>query len=64
MLAEKPQDILLIDPGAEDMFDDRLYKRGGVTVHALRVLLGDEAFFDMVKRLSLIHISEPTRPAA
>lgn len=54
-LADKPQDILLIDPGADDMFDDRLYKRGAVTVHALRVLLGDDAFFDMVKRWTTQH---------
>ena len=54
-LAEKPQDILLIDPGADDMFDDRVYKRGALTVHALRVLLGDTAFFDMVQRWTTQH---------
>ena len=32
------------------MFDDRVYKRGALTVHALRVLLGDEAFFRMLRR--------------
>ncbi|GAA1353469.1 M1 family metallopeptidase [Falsarthrobacter nasiphocae] len=44
-LAAKPQDLVLADPGAEDMFDDRVYKRGALTVHALRVRLGDERFF-------------------
>lgn len=49
-LAAKPQDLLLSDPGARDMFDDRVYKRGALTVHALRVLLGDVPFFRMLRR--------------
>lgn len=44
-LRAKPQDLLLADPGPADMFDDRVYKRGAICVHALRVLLGDDAFF-------------------
>lgn len=48
-LSQKPQDLLLSDPGARDMFDDRVYKRGALTVHALRALLGDEAFFTMLR---------------
>lgn len=44
-----PKDILLANPGAKDMFDDRVYKRGALTVHALRELLGDEAFFKAVR---------------
>ena len=31
------------------MFDDRLYERGGLTVHAIRCALGDEPFFRMVR---------------
>lgn len=50
ILATKPQDILLSNPGPDDMFDDRIYKRGAMTVHALRVLLGNEAFFRMIQR--------------
>ena len=49
-LAAKPQDLLLSNPGTRDMFDDRVYKRGALTVHALRVLLGDAAFFPMLRR--------------
>ena len=49
MLARKKQDILLSDPGTRDMFDDRVYKRGALTVHALRRLVGDEAFFATVR---------------
>ncbi|AGT04348.1 putative metallopeptidase [Corynebacterium glutamicum MB001] len=44
-----PKDILLANPGAKDMFDDRVYKRGALTVHALRELLGDDAFFKAVR---------------
>lgn len=44
-LAAKPQDLVIADPGPADMFDDRLYKRGALTIHALRLLLGDALFF-------------------
>lgn len=46
----KPRTILLADPGTRLMFDDRVYKRGAIAVHAIRCLLGDEAFFTMVRR--------------
>ena len=48
-LAAKPQDLLLADPGPDDMFDDRVYKRGALAVHALRRALGDPAFFDLIR---------------
>jgi aminopeptidase len=48
-LAELPQDLVIADPGAALMFDDRLYKRGALTVHALRRTLGDDAFFRMLR---------------
>ncbi|GAA0599073.1 M1 family metallopeptidase [Kribbella sandramycini] len=44
-----PQDLLLSDPGPELMFDDRLYKRGAITLHALRLHLGDDAFFELLR---------------
>ncbi|MFT4294714.1 MAG: M1 family metallopeptidase [Micropruina sp.] len=43
-----PQDLLLGDPGRELMFDDRVYKRGALTLHALRGELG-ESFFPMLR---------------
>ena len=43
------QDLLLSDPGPELMFDDRVYKRGALTLHALRLSLGDDAFFDLLR---------------
>jgi aminopeptidase N len=44
-----PQDLLLGDPGPEDMFDDRVYKRGALLLHALRLTLGDEKFFRLLR---------------
>ena len=48
-LARLPQDIVLADPGPDLMFDDRVYKRGALTLHALRHQLGDTAFFAMLR---------------
>jgi aminopeptidase N len=48
-LRAKPQDLLLADPGARDMFDDRVYKRGALTLHALRARLGSDNFFALLK---------------
>ncbi|MEV0672897.1 M1 family metallopeptidase [Mycobacterium sp. NPDC050441] len=48
-LRDKPQDLLLSDPGPEDMFDDRVYKRGALTLHALRTLIGDRNFFALLR---------------
>jgi aminopeptidase N len=31
------------------MFDERVYKRGGLTLHALRAEIGDPAFFALLK---------------
>lgn len=44
-----PQDLLLSDPGPRDMFDDRVYKRGALTLHALRRAVGDAAFFALLR---------------
>ncbi|CAD6000263.1 M1 family metallopeptidase [Agreia sp. COWG] len=47
-LSSLPQDLIIGDPGPALMFDDRVYKRGALTLHALRTELGDDAFFDML----------------
>ncbi|MGF4045889.1 M1 family metallopeptidase [Paenarthrobacter nitroguajacolicus] len=44
-----PQDLLVGDPGPELMFDDRVYKRGALAVHAVRMAAGDEAFFGFLQ---------------
>ncbi len=48
-LRRLPQDILLSDPGPERMFDDRVYKRGALALHALRLSVGDAAFFAILR---------------
>nr|WP_101441264.1 M1 family metallopeptidase [Amycolatopsis niigatensis] len=45
----KPADVTIGDPGVARMFDERVYKRGGLTLHALRGEMGDPAFFALVK---------------
>lgn len=47
-LDDAPKDLVLGDPGPARMFDDRLYKRGALTVHSLRRELGDEKFFTVL----------------
>jgi aminopeptidase N len=37
------------------MFDDRVYRRGGLTLHALRLTLGDAAFFAVLKEWATVH---------
>ncbi len=54
-LARLPQDILLGDPGPKDMFDDRIYKRGALTLHVLRLRLGDERFFTLLRTWTAEH---------
>jgi aminopeptidase N len=48
-LAAKPQDLVLADPGPDLMFDDRVYKRGALLLHALRLTVGDETFFALLR---------------
>jgi aminopeptidase N len=52
-LKDLPQDICLGDPGPQLMFDDRIYKRGALLVHALRLTLGDEVFFAMLREWTI-----------
>ena len=48
-LVSQPADLVLGDPGPVLMFDDRVYKRGALTLHALRRTIGDEMFFDVLR---------------
>ena len=54
-LQHKPQDLLLADPGPRDMFDDRVYKRGALTLHVLRNRLGDDKFFALLRDWTTRH---------
>jgi aminopeptidase N len=48
-LAKLPQDLVLADPGVQRMFDDRVYQRGALAMHALRLRLGDAEFFALLR---------------
>ena len=48
-LGDLDQDLVLADPGPELMFDDRVYKRGALTLHALRLTVGDDTFFALLR---------------
>ncbi len=37
------------DPGAGGLFDASVYRRGGVTLHSLRLAVGDDDFFEILK---------------
>ena len=54
-LDDLPQDLRLGDPGPDDMFDDRVYKRGALLLHALRLTMGDETFFDFLRTWAARH---------
>ena len=41
--------MLLGDPGPDLMFDDRVYKRGALLLHALRLTVGDDTFFSLLR---------------
>ncbi|BEL09915.1 M1 family metallopeptidase [Actinoplanes sichuanensis] len=43
------------DPTPKGLFGNAVYQRGGMTVHALRKTLGDEAFFKLVKSWTTEH---------
>ncbi|WP_120522006.1 M1 family metallopeptidase [Arthrobacter celericrescens] len=49
-LAGEARDLLVGDPGPKLMFDDRVYKRGALALHAVRMACGDEAFFGLLRR--------------
>ncbi len=54
-LLEQPQDLVVGDPGAADMFDDRVYKRGALALHAVRRTFGDAAFFTGLRTITERH---------
>jgi aminopeptidase N len=55
LLSRQPQTLCIGAPSARDMFDDRLYQRGALTLHALRERVGDAAFFTILRTWTLTH---------
>lgn len=48
-LAGTARPFPLADPGEKHIFDDEVYKRGALTLHALRLTLGDASFFALLR---------------
>ncbi|MFK4483483.1 aminopeptidase N [Curtobacterium sp. AB7] len=51
----QPEDLVVGDPGAKDMFDDRVYKRGALALHAVRRTFGDDAFCAGLRNITERH---------
>ncbi|WP_309109117.1 M1 family metallopeptidase [Arthrobacter sp.] len=49
-LSDQAQDLVVGDPSPELMFDDRVYKRGALALHALRLAAGDVLFFEFLRK--------------
>jgi aminopeptidase N len=49
LLTRLPQNLVIGRPGRADWFDDRVYKRGALTLHALRRAMGDDSFFALLR---------------
>jgi aminopeptidase N len=43
------------DPGAANIFHIAVYDRGGMTVHQLRLAIGDDAFFELLRTWAETH---------
>ncbi len=54
-VAAAPPDLVLADPGPARMFDERVYKRGALVLHALRDQIGDERFFTLLHAWTAQH---------
>ena len=48
-LAAKPSAFELADPGPKHMFDDWVYKRGALLLQSLRLTIGDDVFFTLLR---------------
>ncbi len=42
--------VIVGDPGPDNLFDFAIYQRGAMTLHQLRLALGDDVFFRLVRR--------------
>jgi aminopeptidase N len=54
-LRARPASVTVADPGVERMFDPLVYKRGALTLHALRARVGDQAFFPLLRSWTAEH---------
>jgi aminopeptidase N len=42
--------LVIADPGPDHIFDGPVYDRGAMTLHALRLKIGDKSFFTLLKK--------------
>ncbi|MFI2200357.1 M1 family metallopeptidase [Streptomyces sp. NPDC020192] len=63
-LAKEAQNLRIADPGPHRIFDDRVYNRGACALHALRLTLGDERFFAMLRGWHHAHRGASAETAA
>lgn len=54
-LRTQPQDLVLSDPGYPRIFDERVYKRGALTLHALGAVLGRADLASMLRAWTRRH---------
>ncbi|MGW2560237.1 M1 family metallopeptidase [Streptomyces sp. NPDC001514] len=54
-LALMRQDVRIGDPGLRRLFDDRVYERGALTLHALRTEMGHAAFVGLLREWTATH---------
>ncbi|WP_236795374.1 M1 family metallopeptidase [Amycolatopsis sp. GM8] len=54
-LESLPEDLAIADPGEAHLFDERVYKRGALTLHALRGEVGDPVFFAVLRSWAEAH---------
>ncbi|MGW1886300.1 M1 family metallopeptidase [Streptomyces sp. NPDC001970] len=54
-LALMRQDVRIGDPGLRRLFDDRVYERGALTLHALRTEIGHAAFVGLLREWTATH---------
>jgi aminopeptidase N len=48
-VAGRPRDVIVANPGVDRMFDPLVYKRGALTLHAVRKRIGEEPFFALLR---------------
>ncbi|MBG0566126.1 M1 family metallopeptidase [Actinoplanes aureus] len=54
-LKARPATVRVADPGVDRMFDPLVYKRGALTLHALRAGVGEQAFFALLRSWTAEH---------
>jgi len=47
--AARGDDTVLLDPGPENIFNAAVYERGGLTLYALRIEVGEETFSEILR---------------